>query len=158
MNEKEFLTAYVEYVIGNRHEATEQVRRGHQKLIDKFIVEHHKEYYEVEFVRKDSTENYELTEVYVKRVSPIEFTAEEAELMLHRKQQMEKALEKKEEHQFDENLGPDLIVTNEEGKAIGVLEQGVNTLYNKEGKVIGWSNLTAEELRKMYNEVTRDTK
>lgn len=54
---------------------------------------------------------------------------------------------------FDEStLNPTLILTDGEGKAIGELTEGVHTLYNQEGKVIGWSNLTQEELRKLYKD------
>lgn len=112
MNEKELIVNFIEKLDNEKWRGIIPNYDAIDEWVDEYLKEIHKEYYEVEF-------------------------------------------KKKEEHQFDEDLGPDLIVTDDEGKAIGVLEQGVNTLYSKQGKVIGWSNLTAEELRKMYNEVNK---
>lgn len=80
MTEKEFLNEFLNHYFSD---IGISVNKYDRKDIDTFLEEHHKTYYEVEFVEKAEEDK-----IYVKRIAPIEFTSEQAKTMLDKHNEM----------------------------------------------------------------------
>lgn len=78
MNEKEFLESFCILAIESGYLGSTLILTD--LFIDSFLEEHHKEYFEVEFVKKTEEES----DMYIKKITPIEFTAEQAKTMLEK--------------------------------------------------------------------------
>lgn len=81
MNEKEFLIKFAKHLDGWCNlDLTIDGDHTLESEIYEFLKEHHKEYFEVEFVKKTEEES----DMYIQKITPIEFTAEQANTMLEK--------------------------------------------------------------------------
>jgi hypothetical protein len=101
MTEKEFLKSFIEHAEAMGYLSDQDI----EKFIDSFLEYSHQTYFEVEFIKKeeepltfkgvpivfDKPEEIADTEsIEIKRVSPIEFTEEQAKQMLEMHLEMKK--------------------------------------------------------------------